>query len=817
MKIYLDKDWKFKLSDHSGNSKIPAEIIKHIKKWDYASVPGTVHTDLLNNKLIDEPFYSDNELNLGWIAESDWIYETKFNLPGSYDFSKPINLVFEGIDTVADIFLNNIKLADTDNMFRSYSFDVTDIVNPKNNVLSILIHSPLNEARSLEEKFGKLQVALNSERVYLRKAQYSFGWDWGPSFPTSGIWKPVYLEQATSVELSELTFNTLDADKQRAEVEIGICVRGNLNEVSKIIVVLGKGDLQIVKEILKPDKPETSLNIVLHDPQLWNPNGEGKQSLYNLRAEIISNNGSVIDFKDKRVGVRKIQLELRNNEKDTFRFVVNGKPLFIRGVNWIPADSFLPRMTKEKYYHLLNAAKEANVNMVRVWGGGVYEADYFYDLCDEMGLLVWQDFMFACGSYPEHHQFVENVKAEVEDNVTRLRHHACLAIWCGNNENEWIWHQEQKISYEEMPGYKIYHELLPSLMEKLDRRRPYWPSSPFGEDEDPNRQGSGNNHQWDIWSRWIDYDAVVNDHSLFVTEFGFQGPANISTLNKAIPPKNRKTHDRIFEHHNKQINGTERIFRFMASHLPVKSRWEDFIYLGQLNQGLALKTCVEHWRANFPETNGSIIWQINDCWPVTSWALIDSNLIPKIAYHFVKNTFASSIAVFVRNEKTVDLKFINQSQNIFKGRLSVKQFHLHTGKELYSKTFKLVAESNSSEIMHQFHVEDGNSIYVTQVFNEAKEAIHKNIFYPFQWKHTSLPALQINKKIIVKRNEHFLEVTSRKPALFLDPYHPKLTFSERGFCLMPNERILIKINGKGSERIKADEIKLYSLNDYLNE
>ena len=271
---------------------------------------------------------------------------------------------------------------------------------------------------------------------------------------------------------------------------------------------------------------------------------------------------------------------------------------------------------KEKYETLLKYAKDANMNFVRVWGGGIYENEIFYELCDELGLLIWQDFMFACASYPEHKEFMKNVEDEVEQNIERLQHHPSIALWCGNNENEWIWHQEMKTSYKEMPGYKIYHEVIPDILKAADPERPYWPSSPFGSDDDPNAYSSGNRHEWGIWSKWIDYSEVKNDNSLFVTEFGFQGPANKKTFEKYLSKNKRYSQDPVFEFHNKQVEGPERVFKFLSGNLPIKTEWEDFIYLAQLNQALALKTCLERWRINWPVANGSIIWQLNDCWPV---------------------------------------------------------------------------------------------------------------------------------------------------------------------------------------------------------
>ena len=304
------------------------------------------------------------------------------------------------------------------------------------------------------------------------------------------------------------------------------------------------------------------------------------------------------------------------------------------------------------------------MNIVRVWGGGFYENDIFYELCDELGLLVWQDFMFACALYPEQKAFLKNVKNEITQNVERLQHHPCIALWCGNNENEWIWTQGQKKSYKLMPGYKIYHELIPNVTKEIDPTRPYWPSSPFSFDKDPNSYTSGNRHEWGIWSMWKDYETVKDDQSLFVTEFGFQGPASKKTFEKYLSENNRNINNPVFEFHNKQIEGPERVIKFLSSHLPLKTEWDDFIYLAQLSQGFALKTCLEHWRQNWPVTNGSIIWQINDCWPVTSWAIIDSELNPKIAYHFVKNIFNQQIASIIKDNEDLKIQIVNNSSEI---------------------------------------------------------------------------------------------------------------------------------------------------------
>ncbi|MCB9249428.1 MAG: glycoside hydrolase family 2 protein [Ignavibacteriales bacterium] len=568
-------------------------------------------------------------------------------------------------------------------MFLRYRYNVSKILKTGKNILKIIFHSPVKYADVQENKYGKLAVALSSNRVYIRKAQYSFGWDWGPIFTTSGIWKDVYLEERPQIFIEDLTFSTKSLARNKAAVSVIPFLSDAPKGKYSVIAEINSANQRFVKkfENIKDRNPEISL--IIKEPQLWWPNGEGEQNLYQLNVKLIDDKGQLIDEVNKSIGIRKIELVEKENNKSVFKIKVNGRIVYCKGANWIPADSFLPRVSDEKYLNLLKAAKEANMNIIRVWGGGIYESDKFYEICDELGLLVWQDFMFACAAYPENDEFIKNVKEEIKQNVLRLQHHTSVAIWCGNNENEWIWYQDQKTSYKKMPGYKIYHSVIPAILKAIDSERPYWPSSPFGSDEDPNSFNSGNTHQWSIWSRWIDYEEVKNDKSLFVTEFGFQGPANKNTLENCLPVKNRKVHDSIFEFHNKQVEGPERVIKFLAGHLPISSNWDDFIYLAQLNQGFALKTCLEHWRTN-GITFGSLIWQLNDCWPVTSWSLIDSELMPKLSYHFVKNIFHPQIVKFEINNK-VSCTVYNQSSKAFKGKLKISFIASATGKAVSEK------------------------------------------------------------------------------------------------------------------------------------
>ncbi|MEJ5352551.1 MAG: sugar-binding domain-containing protein [Melioribacteraceae bacterium] len=811
-KYLLNKNWELSLGKNY--SPFTPEAIKKIKSIQ-AEVPGTVHTDLLKNNLIDDPFYSDNENKLGWVSESDWIYKTTFDLPFLHDDSSNIKLVFEGIDTIAKIFLNNIQIGTASNMFIKYEFDVTKILNEKNNELKLIFESPIKYAEKQERYYGKLPVALNSYRVYIRKAQYSFGWDWGPSFPTMGVWKNVYLKKINKAEIENFRFYTKEIKNNYAIVEIELDIKRFTDEKISAIVKIFNENVSVNK-LIEIENYSNKIKFKIENPELWMPNGYGKPNLYNLEIKIIDDKKNVIDSLNKKVGIRKIELQLKEKNKNTFKFIINGKKIFAKGVNWIPADAFLTRVTEDKYHQLLLYARDAKMNFVRVWGGGIYENDLFYEICDELGLLVWQDFMFACGSYPEHKEFIQNIKEEINYNVNRLQYHPSIAIWCGNNENEWIWYQEQKKSYKKMPGYKIFSKVIPSILENLDSYRPYWQSSPFGFDEDPNSPNSGNRHQWDIWSRWIDYSFVKYDNSLFVTEFGFQGPANKSTLEKFIPVEERKINSRIFEFHNKQIEGPERVIKFLYTHLPLSTKWDEFIYLTQLNQALALKTCLLHWRFNQPRTNGSIIWQINDTWPVVSWSLIDSDLKPKLSYYFVKKSF-NEIAIKVNSENNqINILGLNQSEKNFKGILKLIVADSLSGRILSEekKSITIKGESiNNLYVLKNYLTPD--SVIIIILHNDEEKEVFRDVFIVSEWKHLRLPQTNIKLKLINQGEENYLEVSADKLSIFVDFISPDIIFEDRGIILLPNETRLIRIFYEGNAELNENNIEIFCLNKFL--
>ena len=786
-----------------------------------AEVPGTVHTDLLKAKLIPDPFWADNELGLDWIQQNNWQYWTKFDLPREIKTDTPIFLVFEGVDTISEIFLNGNMIGSTENMFRQYEFAVGPFLKRRDNILLVRFTSATRYGQKMEKELGKLPVALNSERVYLRKAQYSFGWDWGPSLPTMGIWRPVYLLQPEKIRIKYVHFRVERLLPGQAQVLVQIEVIGNPRDI-EIHVNLEDKHGSFQSRPIRLQKKKIQVRMTIDNPGLWWPNGEGDPHLYHLNIFLSDQQRKILDHWQGRVGIRIIKLVLKEKNKPAFTFSINGRNVFIKGVNWIPADSFLPRVNTNVYQSLLELARDAHINMVRVWGGGIYEDDQFYQLCDELGLLVWQDFMFACGAYPESPEFIKNVSEEIKQNVHRLQYHPSIAIWCGNNENEWIWFQKNQKSLNEMPGFKLYHQVIPKIIADLDPTRPYWPTTPFGDDPDPNSEKSGNRHQWDIWSNWKDYAEVKEDQSLFVTEFGFQAPANRQALEKCLPVKERSMQSRVFEFHNKQIEGNERLIRFLAAHLPISSGWADYIYLTQLNQGLALKQCIEHWRLRYPKTAGAIIWQLNDCWPVCSWSLIDWRRTPKLAYYFVKEAF-SPVAVMANIQNSqLDFIILNDSPNKFTGKMQAVLFENSTGKMAGELNMSMrINEGGRKWVENKFsrNIKHLNGwICVISLYDQNNSLVHRNCYSNWRWKHIKLPEPEIQLRKDNRSDQPALLLSTSKLALFLDFYHPKFTFAPRGFVLLTDEdRIIYPAYSKRllANDFTISKIQKLSLNQYL--
>ncbi|HYY96248.1 MAG TPA: glycoside hydrolase family 2 TIM barrel-domain containing protein, partial [Pyrinomonadaceae bacterium] len=533
-RIFLHAGWKFR---EAGKGE-----------WRAATVPGCVHTDLLANKLIEDPFYRDDEPKLQWIGKTDWEYQTTFDVPPRLLQREHVELVFEGLDTYATVTLNGSVLLEADNMFRTWRADAKRLLKPGANTLRVLFRSPVNEILPLMAKMSYQLPASNDQgektSPFTRKAPYQYGWDWGPRFVTSGIWRPVSLEawDAARVESLRVVQKQLGRDSAQLTAEVEVVSTGE-RDATVVVENLTDKSAPIAQPVkLAAGANQVAVNFRINKPRLWWPNGMGEHALYDIRVRLLTPGKDhdifrEVDAAAARVGLRTVELRQQpDKEGKSFTFVVNGVPVFMKGANWIPADSFPTRMTRERYRQLVESARDARMNMLRVWGGGIYESDDFYELCDEMGILLWQEFMFACSMYPGDPAFLENVRAEAVDNVKRLRNHPSIVIWCGNNEIETAWQHwgwKQNLPAKLWDDYKkIFHGVLPEVVAAYDPARPYWPSSPSSNlEDDPDSQRMGDVHYWEVWHAAKPFNEYERQHPRFMSEYGFQSFPQIETVN----------------------------------------------------------------------------------------------------------------------------------------------------------------------------------------------------------------------------------------------------------------------------------------------
>jgi beta-mannosidase len=737
-RIELNGVWNVKARDAY---RLLPKGMERVTEWLPALVPGTVHTDLLAQKIIPDPFYRMNEHDVQWIENCQWVYRREFTLDAALMKERHIVLAAEGLDTYAKILINGKPAGETADMFVEHRFDVKRYLKAGINTIEIQFDSPVVRSKELEKKHGVLQVALESHRAYVRKAQYSFGWDWGPKFTTSGIWRPLSIEFSSGPVLRHPFVRTTALKENAATIEISAEIEYFRVPVDVEVTIRGEGYLRSF--VKRAKGPALRFSASIDEPRLWWPNGYGAQPLYAATVRVLEPEGDDSEVSTS-FGIRTVRLL---QEKDaagkSFIVAVNGKKIFCKGADWIPSDTFLPRIPDSTYERLLTMAHDANMNMMRVWGGGIYEQDIFYNLCDRLGLLVWQDFMFACGEYPQTKWFVAQVKDEAEKAVTRLRNHPSIAVWCGNNECEWIFCMANPgKSADEMTGAVLFREVLPAIVKELDGSRPYWRSSPFGTGF-PNSESNGNHHQWNVWSMWKDYPEYENDNARFVTEFGFQAPANLRTWEEATLPGDRHPQHPVIEHHNKQVEGQERLIRFQAAHYRLNPDFGTFVYQGQLVQAHALKTAVEHWRRNKFHTAGALFWQLNDCWPVSSWAVVDSGLRPKASYFYAKRFYAPVLLSLKRNGERIEIWGTNDGFDPVKGVVHAKQvsfngaMHSEIGKKISLGTDGSV---KIAEIPVRF---DGactkENSYVLAQLSDGKTVLAENRIYFAEPKHLLLP------------------------------------------------------------------------------
>ncbi len=638
-------------------------------EWLPGQVPGGVHTDLLALGRIPDPFAGDNELAVQWVAESDWIYRSTFSPSAELLAAEHVQLVCDGLDTLATVTLNGRELGHTDNMFRQYRWDVKDLLQPADsgtpNELVIAFASPV---RYVTEKQAERPLPGVSQAIpggpHLRKAPCQFGWDWGPQLPPIGIWKDLRLEAYNTARLDDVHVRqehaggqvtiTVDATVQRwsdAALTVAVQVTAPDGSTREATAAVGANDT-------------ASLRVPIADPQLWWPNGYGDQPLYAVAVALRPSDApdaAPLDTRDYRIGLRTIVLR---QEPDawgrSFEFVVNGVPVFAKGSNWIPADSFPPRIGDAYIGGLIASAAAAHQNMLRVWGGGLYEEERFYDLCDQYGILVWQEFIFSCSIYPlDRPEFVANVQEEAVQNIRRIRHRASLALWCGNNEMEWGWH-DWGWDRPELQGLKeaydqFFHHTLPAWVAAEDPDHSYWPSSPSSDTpfEDPNGQRQGDAHYWDVWHGRKPFTAYRDQYPRFMSEFGFQALPPLATIRTYAGEADWNMTSYIMERHQKNASGNSLMVGQMLDTFRLPMDFPSLVYLSLVLQAEGIRYGVEHWRRHRDRVAGTLYWQLNDCWPVASWSSLDYFGRWK-ALHYAARRFYAPVLLSVEDTGTTE-------------------------------------------------------------------------------------------------------------------------------------------------------------------
>lgn len=619
--------------------------------WYKAKVPGSVHMDLFNNELIEDPFYEDNEKKQQWIEAKNWTYKTRFEID-SVSLSKQNNsLRFNGLDTYAKVYLNNSLILTTNNMFRTWDVSVKKHLKLGENELRIELESPITHNKEAVNTYphtlpsgnegADVEVKVSN---FTRKAAYQFGWDWGPRFVTSGIWKPIQLMAWNNARITHLSTNTLAIMKGVAEMETTVEI-----EVSE------PGNYEInIDGVPLEKRLNEGLNIIKHSfqinkPKLWSIKDLEQPFLYK-QIVILSKENQPVFFKESRFGVRTIKLINQPDSIGTsFYFKLNGEPLFMKGANYIPQDIFLSRVSPEKYKALLRKAKNAGINMLRVWGGGIYERDIFYESCDELGILVWQDFMFAGSLYPESDSFTKNVRQEVIDNIKRLRKHPCLALWCGNNEIEvawknWGWQKQYSIKPEDsirIWDYQryLFRELIPGLVKTYSPNIDYTPTSPLSNWGTPENFNHSSMHYWGVWHGREPFENFQHNVGRFMVEYGFQSFPSIQTLSKSIDSSNLYLESDVMKARQKSYIGNGLIKQHIEQYCHAPNSFEEFVELSQQTQAKGLSMAIKAHLNQQPHCMGTLFWQLNDCWPGPSWSVIDYYGNEKIAYDSVKVLF----------------------------------------------------------------------------------------------------------------------------------------------------------------------------------
>ena len=808
--------------------------------WSDAKVPGTVHQDLLNHNRIPNPFYGMNEEVVQWVENEDWMYRTSFVVNEQQLSRDAAVLELDGLDTYADVFLNGALILRSDNMFVGHKIEVKPVLRKGVNQLLVRFRSPVKEVLPQLQTNGFDYPASNDHSpwrtsVYTRKAPYSYGWDWGIRLATCGIWRPVRLVFSDVARIEDYYVCQDAVTQAKADVdnrlEINNVTSSTVSALLKVDYHYSDSDTkEIKKQIeLRPGANTVSLPVSIENPHLWMPNGWGEPSLYKFTASL-SVDGVEIAKQERNVGLRTVRVVMDDDEHGkSFYFVVNGKSMFAKGANFIPDDALLPNVTQERYKRIFEDVKAANMNMLRVWGGGIYEDDEFYDEADRNGILIWQDFMFACSSYPHDPLFVGRVEAEAEYNIKRLRGHASLAMWCGNNEiyeamRYWGWQRKYSAeAFAEMEcGYNVlFRELLPQMVERLDGTRFYMHSSPYEANWGrPNSWKTGDSHNWGTWHGRKPFESFDTDVPRFMSEYGFQAFPEMKTIRTFAEEKDFELESPVMNAHQKADIGNALIKQTMRLYYRVPEKFEDLVYVGLVLQGQGIRHGIEAHRRNRPYCMGSLFWQLNDSWPVVSWSGIDYYGNWKALMYQSKRAFAPILINAIKEGDDVCVYLVSDElQDRDDVRLDVELMDFDGkvhGK--WTQDGRLAANSSVLFMKNPAGELQGKLSAATSLLHFTMKAkngatLADDVFYFAYPKDQKLPKANIETS--VRRRGDAIEMTLKTDKLardiFVEVPVQGVRFTDNFFDLLPGQRKKITITSPEGDSLNDFTFRLHQL------
>lgn len=797
--ISLNGEWRLQRTPHSEETA--------------ALVPGCVHLDLMRSGQLKDPFYRDNEARQFWIGETNWTYERRFDVPAEFLKHERALLRCFGLDTLATIEVNGAPVGRADNMYRVWLFDVKPQLKAGENRIAIRFDAPMPFLRKQDAERGVLPSWAKNDRLHgggwLRKEPCNFGWDWGPKLVTSGIWRDIDLI-AFDARIDDIAIEQQHTSLGQVSLSIQVKTDHHTSDslITRVQVTLDENIVAFAEQSLANDLADIKLTI--DQPRLWWVNGMGEQLLYNVSVQLVGTDGTLHDEQTRRIGLRTLTLERHKDEwGESFYFAINGVPFFAKGANWIPADTFVPRLTPDDYRRLIRDAAAAHMNMLRVWGGGIYEQDEFYALCDEYGIAIWQDFMFACGTYPAFDAgFMANVRAEAEDNVRRLRHHPSIALWCGNNEleqglvgDEWT---DRTMSWEDYG--KLFDVLLRDVVESLDPNRPYWPCSPHtpvGDRRNWMSPESGDTHLWAVWHAREPFEWYRTCFHRFVSEFGFQSFPEPASLKDVIEPEDRNITSYMMEYRQRSGIGNSTIIHYLLEWFRLPTSFENGIWLSQILQGMAIKYAVEHWRRNMPRTMGALYWQLNDCWPGPSWSSIDSLGRWKALHYIARRFFASLLISGLENieagtvEVHVTSDLPDEQRGAVRWRVTDLEGQIARDGEL-EVTIPPCRNTRAAtlDLSDSIAQSGGRDALVWLELWINGERVSDNLVLFARPKHLNLLPSEIQSSVRQTGERRFeVDLTASHPALWIWLSTPdgECTYSDNFFHLLPGQPKVVEI------------------------